>query len=237
MAYGAVSMEIDAVLLDNGGVLTLPSAEVLQEFLVDVVPQIDPGRVPMAHDAAMRAYDTGGDTLEDAYAGFRETFVTELGAPDVPRAAQVFDRAVASDGHRIWRTVRSGAPAGLRTLASTGVAIAVVSNAFGTVQRDLLELELCHEGPGPAVTVGAIVDSAVVGHEKPDPAIFHLALERLGGIDPRRAVHIGDSVVADVHGARGAGLHALHYDPSRLCDDATHEHLHALTDLPALLSR
>lgn len=235
MAYGAAWMEIEAVLLDNGGVLTLPRREVLEEILRDVVPAIDPERVPIAHDAAIRAFDSG-DALEEAYAGFRETFVAELGAPDVPRAAEVFDQAVATDGHRIWRTVRPGAPAGLRTLASTGVAIAVVSNAFGTVQRDLLELELCHEGEGPAVTVGAILDSAVVGHDKPDPAIFHLALERLGGIDPQRAVHVGDSVVADVHGARGAGLHALHYDPSRLCDDPSHEHLHALTDLPALLS-
>ena len=234
MAYGASSMEIDAVLLDNGGVLTLPRAEVLEEILGDVVPEMDPERIPIAHDAAIRAFDTG-DALEDVYAGFRETFVAELGAPDVPRAAQVFDRAVASDGHRIWRTVRPGAPAGLRTLASTGVAIAIVSNAFGTVQRDLLELDLCHEGDGSAVTVDAIVDSAVVGHAKPDPAIFHLALERLGGIDPQRAVHVGDSVVADVHGARSAGLHALHYDPSGLCDDTSHEHLRALADMPTFL--
>jgi len=49
-----------------------------------------------------------------------------------------------------------------------------------------------------------VITSAEAGAAKPDPAVFALALHRLGA-DPRRAVHIGDSP-ADEEGARAAGL-------------------------------
>ncbi len=49
-----------------------------------------------------------------------------------------------------------------------------------------------------------VVTSAEAGAAKPDPAIFRLALERLG-VAPHDAVHIGDSE-EDEQGARAAGM-------------------------------
>jgi len=43
------------------------------------------------------------------------------------------------------------------------------------------------------------------GMLKPDPRIFGLLLER-AGVAPERALHVGDDVVADVEGARRAGV-------------------------------
>ena len=43
------------------------------------------------------------------------------------------------------------------------------------------------------------------GMLKPDPRIFALLLER-AGLDAARALHVGDDVVADVEGARRAGV-------------------------------
>jgi len=40
---------------------------------------------------------------------------------------------------------------------------------------------------------------------KPDPRIFALLLER-AGVSPQHALHVGDDLVADVEGARRAGL-------------------------------
>ena len=53
-----------------------------------------------------------------------------------------------------------------------------------------------------------IVDSSDVGVRKPDPAIFAVALERLGGIAPAAAVFLDDAP-GNVDGARRAGLHAI----------------------------
>lgn len=224
------------MLLDNGGVLTLPSPGVVAEVLSGVDLDVDPARVTGAHDAAVRAFDRYPEVAA-ARRGFAEAFVRELGADPgtVEVAASVLDRGIVSDGHRMWLSARTGAHGGLRALAGTGVALAVVSNAFGTVEEDLRTLELCQVGDGPGVEVGAVLDSAVVGLEKPDPAIFALALDRLGGVPAERAVHVGDSVTADVTGAGAAGLQALHFDPSGLCGDADHDHLGSLGELATRL--
>ena len=55
-----------------------------------------------------------------------------------------------------------------------------MSNADGTVADVLASTGLLQVGPGPGVEVRAIVDSGAVGIAKPDPGIFHLALEAAG---------------------------------------------------------
>lgn len=56
-----------------------------------------------------------------------------------------------------------------------------------------------------------VIDSCEVGMRKPNPAIYHLALEQLGVTDPSTAVFIDDSL-GNVEGARRAGLHGLHFE-------------------------
>ena len=57
-----------------------------------------------------------------------------------------------------------------------------------------------------------MLDSAVVGSEKPDPAIFRLGLE-IAQADPEQTLHVGDIHAIDVVGARSAGCHAALLDP------------------------
>lgn len=71
-----------------------------------------------------------------------------------------------------------------------------------------------------------VVDSSAVGMRKPNPAIFQLALDRLGVADPAAAVFLDDHP-GNVAGARAAGLHAL------LVDDIDE----ALAALDALLDQ
>lgn len=47
--------------------------------------------------------------------------------------------------------------------------------------------------------------SEAVGLYKPDPRIFRLALDRLG-LSPHEVLHVGDSDIDDVGGAKAAGL-------------------------------
>ena len=53
-----------------------------------------------------------------------------------------------------------------------------------------------------------VVDSSEVGMRKPNPAIYHHALDELGGIPPQEAVFLDDTP-GNVDGARRAGLHAI----------------------------
>jgi epoxide hydrolase-like predicted phosphatase len=54
-----------------------------------------------------------------------------------------------------------------------------------------------------------IVGSGDVKVTKPDPAIYHLTLARLGRL-PAEAIFIDDSL-PNVEGARAVGMHAIHY--------------------------
>lgn len=89
----------------------------------------------------------------------------------------------------------------LARLRAGGARLAVVSN-WDVSLHDVLERT------GLRRLVDAVVISAELGVAKPDPAIFHAALERLGA-DAEGAVHVGDSLQADVAGARAAGLQAV----------------------------
>jgi putative hydrolase of the HAD superfamily len=55
-----------------------------------------------------------------------------------------------------------------------------------------------------------IVDSAWVGMRKPEPGIYKLTLERLGGVDPNQSLFIDDNEL-NVQAARELGMHAVHF--------------------------
>ena len=83
--------------------------------------------------------------------------------------------------------------------------LVIVSNADGTIEEGLSHFGIRHY-------IDHVVDSHVVGFEKPDPRLFYYALE-ISDSDPETTVHIGDMYHVDVLGAWSAGLHALLIDP------------------------
>jgi putative hydrolase of the HAD superfamily len=89
------------------------------------------------------------------------------------------------------------APA-LRALRAASIRTVVVSNWDASLHERLTET-------GLAVLVDGALASAEVGAAKPEGAIFAAALE-LAGATPEETWHVGDTVEADVAGARDAGL-------------------------------
>ncbi|KAL4451681.1 hypothetical protein ABPG75_007343 [Micractinium tetrahymenae] len=97
-----------------------------------------------------------------------------------------------------------GVEAMVRRLQALGLATAIITNGHRTVQRQ--KLQACGAARLFAhVLVGGEEIAAGCGHEKPHPAIFHKACS-LVGCQPSEAVHVGDSLVADVNGALQSGL-------------------------------
>ncbi len=82
-----------------------------------------------------------------------------------------------------------------------GIRLVVVSN-WDVSLHDALA------AAGLDPLLDGVVTSAELGVAKPDPAIFAHALA-LAGVSAQEAVHVGDSVEADVAGARAAGIAPL----------------------------
>jgi len=55
-----------------------------------------------------------------------------------------------------------------------------------------------------------VVDSAFVGMRKPEPGIYELTVERLGGIDPADCLFV-DDVEVNVDAARELGMRTVHF--------------------------
>lgn len=106
--------------------------------------------------------------------------------------------------HAAWQPARqlgAATHALLESLRERGLALGLVSNALDPpwlLHRDLEQL-------GVAERLDAAVFSSEVGLRKPHPAIFRAALERLG-VEPERAVVVGDSLENDVAGAAALGM-------------------------------
>jgi putative hydrolase of the HAD superfamily len=106
---------------------------------------------------------------------------------------------------KLWTHVLPGVPEALASMKAAGLRLVVVSNSDGTVEN-VLELQ------GLRSYLDAVFDSHLVGFEKPDPRIFHHALETTGS-SPETTLHVGDLYSADVEGGRAAGLHVALLDP------------------------
>ena len=114
----------------------------------------------------------------------------------------------------------------LEQLREQELAVAVASN-FDSRLPGILE------GLGIAELAGPVIYSTAAGVAKPEPDIFHQALAALC-VDPAQAVHVGDGLEPDYHGARAAGLSALLLvrRGERPANPADHQ----LTDLTGVLA-
>jgi putative hydrolase of the HAD superfamily len=192
-----------AVLLDALG--TLVELETPWPYLAreladrGVVVDLEAARAAMlaemgyyrAHHDEARDWATLKDLRRRCAAIVQESLGTSLPLADVE------DALLAAIRFRAYPEV----PAALERLRAGGARLAVVSN-WDVSLHDVLERT------GLRGLVDAVVISAELGVAKPDPAIFRAALDRLGA-GAADAMHVGDSVEADVAGARAAGLEAV----------------------------
>jgi putative hydrolase of the HAD superfamily len=205
-------MSFDAVLLDAGGVLVLPSHEPIVETLAQLDLAVETHQLDTAHYAGMRGLDEAPHGPFD-WRHYLGAYLRTLGVPEArQREAASRLRATFDGSATLWRRPTAGVREALAALAKTGVRLGVVSNAEGTVEARLAELAICQVGAGAGVPVEVVIDSHVVGVEKPDPAIFGFALRAMG-LEPSRCLYLGDSVRIDVAGARAAGLHPVLVTP------------------------
>lgn len=110
----------------------------------------------------------------------------------------------------LYSIVPPGLSEALDGARRAGVRVAIVSNSEGKLEELFASL-------GIGASFDIVVDSGIVGVTKPDPRIFHIALER-ARVAPERALMLGDTFATDIVGARAAGIRAALIDPHRHLD-------------------
>ncbi len=204
---------LDTLFLDAGGVLVHPSWTRISAALARHGVAVEPAALARAEPYAKRELDVAHQIQQttDATRVPRYFDLVLLRAGVTPSAASDAAFVEMNEYHareNVWELVPEEVVPSLERLRASGLRLVVVSNANG-------RLRSAFERIGLSRYFHAIVDSTEVGCEKPDPAIFRLALARAGS-DPERTVHVGDVYHVDVVGARSAGIRGVLLDAADL---------------------
>jgi putative hydrolase of the HAD superfamily len=190
--------DLAAVLLDYGGTLDGDALHWFDHF----VALYAAAGASIPREQLKRAFYAADDALVGApgVRGFGLTSMTRthvelqlahLGIADPALATRLIDAFIA-DTRRAWDRNRP-----LLARLARRYRLGVVSNSYGNMPA-LIE-------DGDLGFFSVIVDSALAGLRKPDPAIYGLAARALG-LPPSRILHVGDSWERDVAPAANAGM-------------------------------
>jgi HAD superfamily hydrolase (TIGR01509 family) len=160
-------------------------------------------RVRLDADLLACGTSTEGRPAQDLYLGYLLEGLGVTGPGEIEAAASFRRDYNAPLG--LFDRADPEAQATIRRAKAAGLVAGVVSNSNGCA-RALLE------GAGLAADLDFIIDSGLVGVEKPDPRIFELGL-REAGVMARDAVYVGDLYSVDVLGSRAAGIRPVLLDP------------------------
>jgi HAD superfamily hydrolase (TIGR01662 family) len=190
----------------------------------------------LAFDRAVAAASSVLETRSDVYdpeifIHYTSRIIEEMGGAGegVGRAARdIYDQWSACHHFEMYEDV----PEVLRALHASGLKIGLISNT----QRSLTAFQSHFALDG---LFAAAVSSFDHGYMKPHRSIFEAAL-RQAAAEPHESVMVGDSLPADIEGARGLGMRAVLVSRSatdghtRGCPDDVPV-IRSLRELPALL--
>jgi putative hydrolase of the HAD superfamily len=118
---------------------------------------------------------------------------------------------------------------GLEELKRRGFRLGVISNWEYWLEDRLDALDIRR-------FFDPVVISGSVGLEKPNPAIFNLALKR-AGVSASRAMHVGDSIECDYRPATGLGFQAILIDRRERLNGSPFPYVRSLDDLLEHMAR
>ena len=222
---------VRAVCFDAGNVLKRVDRERVSQILTAnrLLHHLDRWDVAelFARDAVNRLAAAPGSLDRDHAMAYWQALLAGIGLPsqEVSAARQ----AIFAESRRsnIWKCAVPGAVEVLDELHRRGYSLAVISNADGRCEDDLVSL-------GVGQRLDFIIDSRLVGVEKPDPAIFHQAARQLG-IAASQVCFVGDIYHIDVVGARNAGMIPVLIEPRARTHFGDCIVIRSLQELPALL--
>jgi YjjG family noncanonical pyrimidine nucleotidase len=198
--YRGIILDADNTLFD----FSRSQRESLEAVLAD---QPDYGkRAHAPFEAANRTvweqYERGNITSEKLRVKRFELLFAELGiSRDPDAAARSYLNVLSTKTHML--------PGALKLLQSLSARFPLVlgTNGLAAVQRARIERS------GIAPYLAGVIISEEIGTPKPDRAFFDTCLSVLG-VQPARAMMVGDSPSSDIRGAREACIDACWYNPA-----------------------
>jgi putative hydrolase of the HAD superfamily len=188
---GAVLFDLDETLLDRTASLTAFLASQHARF----AGRLGGAPLDLYRDRFLALDARGSVHKSSVY----PALLAELGGDADAAAALLADYRANSSQHAV---AMAGIDDLLAGLSGRGLKLGIVSNGETALQwRNI-------DAIGLRDRMDVVLVSEEQGLRKPDPAIFRRAADRLG-LAPDACMFVGDNPVADVLGARNAGMRAV----------------------------
>lgn len=233
-------MTIEMVFFDAGGTILDPHPSFPELFAMtcrahgfDVTPQdvaevqdrLAPHLVELLDEADLDHGPTLSPEASRRFWTFTYTrFLGELGIDDETMTNKLYETFSSTESYRLYDDVKPT----LDEIETAGYRLGLISNFDSWLEKMLIEMEVGH------IFEPSII-SSIEGIEKPDPAIYRLAVER-AGVTPDRTVHIGDSPAMDMEPASAAGITPILLDRAGRYPDSRYARIRELTELLPLIS-
>lgn len=231
-------MSIRAIFFDAGETLVYPHpsfAELFAEVLRSEGDPVDPATVQEALSAysarftetvtsdAHRLWSTSAERSRAFWLEIYRGFLGGMGIDDGEGrlAEALYKRFTDLASYRL----HPDALPLIRRLDAAGLTLGVISNFEEWLERLLQTLDVTRFFPVRVI-------SGVEGVEKPDPKIFHIALER-AGVEPGESVYVGDHPYFDIEAAEEVGMLPVLIDRRGRYPDADGIRITSLEELPA----
>ncbi len=197
----------------------------------------DPVTAEAAYDAILRSRypefrelnrTRDEKTVDCFWRNLTEDWLEQIGLSQelAPAVGAEADRRIFGPETQVFELFDDVRPC-LDRLRRDGYRLAVVSNWDISLHRSLREFGLYDY-------FDVVVASMEEGVEKPDPALFEVALGRMK-VSADETLHVGDNPLDDLIGAKRAGMRCLLIDRSQPCSSKTV--LNTLADLPEAMRR
>ena len=199
----SVVFDLDSTLLDNSS-YQITLVEICRQ-VSELNPGLEPGQLQQINSDI---WTSNKDRyMTELWEGTKDTFslgeeVWELTlaqcgvqSRSIAREAARIHDATEARHFRLYADARST----VRTLQQAGIRMVLVTNGPSQLQRRKIEIL------GIAPWFESVLVSAEVGHSKPEPGIYMLALECLNA-NPKEAWFVGDNLYTDIAGANNVGM-------------------------------
>ena len=233
-------MTIEMVFFDAGGTLLDPHPsfselfastcrasgfEVSAEQVAEVQERLAPHLTELIHEADLPHAPSLSPAASRTFWTFTyRRFLVELGINDEAMTDRLYETFSSFESYRLYDDVKPT----LDAIEGAGYRVGLISNFDSWLEKMLIEMEVGH-------VFDPSIISGLVGVEKPDTAIYRIAIER-AGVAPDRSVHIGDSPTMDMEPAAAIGIAPILLDRSGRYPESRYARIQGLTELLPLIS-
>lgn len=199
--------------------------EIAPADVLAVQSRLAPHLIDLAEEAGVTNPSFSEESSRAYWGYLYGRLLAELGIVDEDLAAALLTRFSTGASYRLFDDVLPV----MRVLHEEGNRLGLISNFEQWLEERLLELEI-----GNLFDVSVI--SGAVQIEKPDVAIYELALKR-AGVEPEHALMVGDSPSKDVEPATAVGMTAVLLDRVSRYPQASGYRITSMEELPALVAK